>query len=72
MWLNPKTGKGWSDAEEADFAQLMAAGNLERLPAIRLYRRMKCDLQKALKYARERAVDHRKQDAGLAKARAAK
>ena len=53
MWINEKTGKGWSDEEEAAFAQLMEAGGMERLPAIRLYRRMDCNLEKALRHAKE-------------------
>jgi len=38
----------WSEAEERDFAKLMAVGHLQRLPAIRLYRRNGGDLKKAL------------------------
>lgn len=53
MWVNPRTGKGWNDEEEAAFAALQEAGRLKRLEAIRLYRRMGCDLAKALKYARQ-------------------
>lgn len=53
MWINPNTGKGWTDAEEAAFAQIMAAGRLERLPAIRLYRRCRCALNRALQIASE-------------------
>jgi hypothetical protein len=43
----------WTDSEEAAFVQLMAAGKLERMAAIRLYRRCKDDLVKALQIARE-------------------
>jgi hypothetical protein len=52
MWINPKTGKGWTDEEEAAFAQVMAAGNLPRLPAIRLLRRFHGNLPKAIKLAK--------------------
>jgi hypothetical protein len=55
MWINPKTDKSWTDEEECAFAEIMAAGKLERLTAIRLYRRFKGDLQKALKSARRDA-----------------
>lgn len=55
MWMNPKTGKGWTDQEEAVFAQIMACW-LERLPAIRLYRRCGTDLGKAVRYAKELGV----------------
>jgi len=55
IWINPNTGKGWTDEEECAFAEIMAAGKLERLPAIRLYRRFKGDLGKAVKCARRDA-----------------
>ena len=51
--MNAK-GKGWTDEEEVAFAQIMEAGGLERLPAIRLYRRLGSDLKRALKYAESR------------------
>jgi hypothetical protein len=41
----------WTDEEEQALARLMATG-LERLAAIRLFRRMKGDLKKALKHAK--------------------
>lgn len=41
----------WSPAEERDFSQLMTAGHLDRLPAIRLYRRCRADLKRALPIA---------------------
>jgi hypothetical protein len=44
----------WTDEEEAAFAKLMATG-LERMEAIRMYRRFKGDLKRALKYAKERS-----------------
>ncbi len=50
-WINPNMGKGWTDEEECVFAEIMAASSLGRLAAIRLYRRFKGDLGKALKYA---------------------
>jgi hypothetical protein len=45
-------GKGWTDEEEHAFTEIMVTGGLERLPAIRLYRRFGCDLKRALKYAK--------------------
>jgi hypothetical protein len=33
------TLQGWAAAEESAFAQIMQIGHLDRLPAIRLYRR---------------------------------
>lgn len=59
MWINRKTGKCWTDEEEADFAQIMIAGNLPRMPAIRLYRRFNSNLEKALKYAATYYADSR-------------
>ena len=37
-WINSRSGKSWSDEEEADFAEIMRVGKLERLPAIRLFK----------------------------------
>jgi hypothetical protein len=54
MWTNPRTGKGWTDEEESSFLQVIAAGSIKRMEAIRLYRRMKADLKRALTHARER------------------
>lgn len=42
----------WTPEEESAFQKLMAAGHLERMPAIRLFRRCRCDLKKALALAR--------------------
>jgi len=39
--------EGWTAAEESAFAQIMQVGHLDRLPAIRLYRRSG-ELNKAL------------------------
>jgi hypothetical protein len=41
------TLQGWTVAEESAFAQIMQIGHLDRLPAIRLYRRSG-ELNKAL------------------------
>jgi hypothetical protein len=41
----------WTAAEESAFAQIMAAGGLLRLESIRLYRRSRGDLAKALQIA---------------------
>ena len=78
-YVNPETGKGWTPEEEAAFAALMNAGGMQRLPAIRMYRRFGCDLEKALRYATgggtttaEEAAYRRtkaKRVAGLAKGR---
>jgi hypothetical protein len=38
----------WSELEERDFAKVMEAGKLERMPAIRLYRRCRGNLDRAL------------------------
>ncbi len=41
----------WSEVEERDFAKVMEAGKLERMPAIRLYRRCRGNLDLALAIA---------------------
>ena len=41
----------WTPEEEAAFARLMKVGPLERLPAIRLYRRCRGNLDRALRIA---------------------
>ena len=61
----------WTEQEERAFAEIMAAGKIERLPAIRLYRRCRGDLRKALKYARKQAPNRRAVDK-LSQAREAK
>ena len=67
MWINPKTGLGWTDEEETAFAEIMAAGQIERLPAIRLYRRCRSNLNRALEYARETAGLKAKRSGGVTK-----
>ena len=64
----------WTAEEESAYKQIMQAGNLARLPAIRLYRRCGCDTVKALRIAKQ---DHGATDrqvaartAGLVKAHA--
>lgn len=49
--MNPNTGKGWTDAEEATFAEIMRIGRMERIRAIQLFRRCKSDHAKALRLA---------------------
>lgn len=51
-WTNPTTGKGWTDAEEATFADIMRIGRMAHMDAIRLYRRCKSDPGKALRVAK--------------------
>ena len=45
--------QGWTAAEESAFQQIMAVSDLDRLPAIRLYRRCKDNLAKALQIAKD-------------------
>ena len=47
------TGKGWTDAEEQTFAEIMRIGRMARMDAIRLYRRCRSDAAKALRLAEE-------------------
>jgi hypothetical protein len=51
--MNPNTGKGWTDAEEATFSEIMRIGRMERIKAIQLFRRCKSDHAKAVKLARD-------------------
>lgn len=44
---------GWTPTEESAFRQIVAVTDLERLPAIRLYRRCKDNLAKALQIAKD-------------------
>lgn len=46
-----KAISGWTPEEEAAFARLMEVGRLERVPAIRLYRRCGGNLDRALRIA---------------------
>lgn len=50
--MNPETGKGWTDAEERAFAQIMAASRLTRIQAIHLWKRCGKDAHKALHLAK--------------------
>ncbi len=52
MWINPKTDKGWTDEEEAAFAQIQECSRLNRIEAIQLYRRVNDDTTKALAIAK--------------------
>ena len=52
MWTNPKTGKGWTDEEEAAFAAIQDAGQASRSRAIQLWKRCGKDAAKAVRIAR--------------------
>lgn len=67
----------WTQQEEAASAEIMAAGQLQRMPAIQLYRRCRARLALALQIARGEAPARPssatpQQLASLAKANAAK
>lgn len=49
MDINPNTGKGWTDAEEETFADIMRIGRMGRIASIRFFRCCKSDHAKALK-----------------------
>lgn len=51
--MNPNTGKGWTDTEEATFADIMRVGRLTRIKAIHLWARCRRDPAKAVRSARE-------------------
>ena len=42
---------GWTEVDERAFAQLMQVAHLQRMPAIRLYRRCRSNFDKALAVA---------------------
>jgi hypothetical protein len=62
VWLNPRTGKGWSDREEEIIAQIMADESCTRIAAIQAMRRRTnrpvTDLPCGLKAVREH-MEHR-------------
>jgi hypothetical protein len=47
----------WSEDEEKAFQQIITAGHLERMQAIRLFRRCRCNLAKALAIAKTNAPE---------------
>jgi hypothetical protein len=49
----PKTGNGWTDAEERTFTEIMAASRLSRIQAIQLWKRCGQDTERALRLAKE-------------------
>src|SRR5262245_49649243 len=49
VYVNPKTGKGWTPSEEAAFAAIAGVSRLSRIQAIQLYRRCWSDFAKTLR-----------------------
>ena len=47
------TDKGWTDQEEAAFAKIQQASRLNRIEAIKLFRRFKGDVPRALAIAKQ-------------------
>ena len=45
--------RGWTDQEEAAFAQIQQASRLNRIEAIKLFRRFKGDVPRALAIAKQ-------------------
>ena len=71
MWVNPKTGKGWTDEEEAVFAEIQSVSRLSRIRSIQLWKRFEKDREKAIATAkREYRRPTAQELAGLAKGRA--
>jgi hypothetical protein len=66
MYINPNTGKGWTDAEEATFADIMRIGHLTRIKAIHLWARCKRNTEKSLALAAEYGVTAQAAEAGNA------
>ena len=50
-WINPNTGKGWTDDEEAAFAQIQTVSRLNRIKAIHLWKRCRKNTERALAVA---------------------
>ena len=72
MYINPNTGKGWTDAEEATFADIMRIGHLTRIKAIHLFRRCRSNAAKAITMAQENYGMTNEQTAGLERTRTAR
>lgn len=72
MWTNPRTGKGWTDAEEVTFAEIMRIARMGRIAAIQLFRRCKSDHAKAVKFAQDNYGMTAEQIAGLEHSKAAR
>ena len=70
--INPRTGKGWTDEEEATFADIMRIGRVERIGAIQLFRRCKSDHAKAIKLAQVNYGRTEEQLAGMERSKAAR
>jgi len=71
MWMNPKTGKGWTDEEEAIFEEIQAVSRLSRVQSIQLWKRFGRSRDKTVAVVKTdypRATES--QLAGLAKGRA--
>ncbi len=72
MWLNPRTGKGWTDEEETTFADIMRIARMGRMAAIQLFRRCKSHHAKAVKLARDNYGLSDAQVAGMERSKAAR
>ena len=72
MWLNAKTGKGWTDGEETTFADIMRIARMGRIAAIQLFRRCKSNHAKAVKLAAENYGLSDAQIAGMERSKAAR
>ncbi len=72
MDINPNTCKGWTDTEEATFAEIMRIGRMERIKAIQLFRRCKSDPATAVKLAQANYGLSEAQVAGFERSKAAR
>lgn len=72
MWTNPQTGKGWTDAEEVTFAEIMRIGRIGRVAAIQLFRRCGSNHAKAVKFAQDNYGMTAEQVAGMERSKAAR
>jgi hypothetical protein len=53
MNINARTGNGWTDAEEATFADIMRIARVGRIGAIQLFRRCRSNGATAVRLARD-------------------
>jgi len=72
MWINPRTGKGWTDPEEETFEEIMQIARMERIAAIQLFRRCRSDHAKAVRLAQANYGRTEAQIAGLERSKAAR
>ena len=72
MDINLNTDNGWTDAEEATFADIVRITRMDRIAAIQLFRRCKSDHTKAVRLARRNYTMTDERAAGLERSKTAR